>query len=769
MPSTSITHTTIGVWDLYEQDKSEPKAVPSVVHNLPYVWRMLTDIASIRECWIPFAAYLVIEIVSALVPALSLSYSGQLLDIVHTAVEHRTVDTRLLVKATLGRFACRLASGLLRHAQQKVTRPLLQRIKTYYSVHIFGAFVRLDVPTFDDPAVQRQIEDAVPSNSHTNSAFLAVTGTVKIITTALELSSQLFVLLDIFNGDPDNLLIALLNVAYAYTQWYGGTKNYISQGQGVWAATTTDTDYIRSEGLKRAVADPIHRKEIVAAGIAPVLLAQYREAVSRISDRAGDFYSVVDDYKRNRALPIKEIFQELLHGLPLIVFTLRAVQQPTSIPVSLASFNLITSQATSFTYTAITLYDSTGSITQRLTAVRHLYDVAKIPNRIQVRLPPAQEKEKVREGFQEPFVGDPDDETVGVPFPEDQRSLELGISVEFRRVSFKYPGSDIYALRNTSFKIERGQLCVIVGNNGSGKSTILKLIARLYDPSEGEIWINDRDIRTLRLADLRKAISVLFQDYTVFPLSIRDNIALGAPAPPSTTSSTSTSLPSPSPCASDLDKIQQAAQLGGASSFIARLPAGYDTYLDRPVQDYYSKRIEGGKDLLGRAAAAVDYEGVREAGGMGQAEGGGGVGFGGRGVSGGQKQRIALSRMFMRSVVADESVGLLLFDEPSASLDPTAEHGSSALLFSSLPTLLLKVNTHLLDRVCADLFERLRKLRGNKTMIFSSHRFGNLTRHADLILYMNDSVVLEEGTHEQLLRKNGEYARIWMLQAQAFL
>jgi ABC-type multidrug transport system fused ATPase/permease subunit len=112
------------------------------------------------------------------------------------------------------------------------------------------------------------------------------------------------------------------------------------------------------------------------------------------------------------------------------------------------------------------------------------------------------------------------------------------------------------------------------------------------------------------------------------------------------------------------------------------------------------------------------------------------------GLSGGQMQRIALSRTFMRSVVSEGGPGLLLFDEPSASLDPTAEH---------------------------DLFERLRQLRGNKTMIFSSHRFGNLTRHADLILYMNDSVVVEEGTHDQLLRQKGEYARIWMLQARAFI
>ncbi|KZP05201.1 P-loop containing nucleoside triphosphate hydrolase protein [Athelia psychrophila] len=96
----------------------------------------------------------------------------------------------------------------------------------------------------------------------------------------------------------------------------------------------------------------------------------------------------------------------------------------------------------------------------------------------------------------------------------------------------------------------------------------------------------------------------------------------------------------------------------------------------------------------------------------------------------------------MRTTTSEPKVGLLLFDEPSASLDPTAEH---------------------------DLFQRLRNLRGNKSMIFSSHRFGNLTRHADLILYMNDSVVVEEGTHDELLKRQGEYARIWGLQAQAFL
>ena len=136
----------------------------------------------------------------------------------------------------------------------------------------------------------------------------------------------------------------------------------------------------------------------------------------------------------------------------------------------------------------------------------------------------------------------------------------------------------------------------------------------------------------------------------------------------------------------------------------------------------------------------------------------------------------------MRSVVREDAkVGLLLFDEPSASLDPAAEHGELTLV------VLIPICTSLTDSCLPDLFDRLRELRGSKTMVFSSHRFGNLTRHSDLILYvessslsaladsvclgsyMNDSGIVESGTHAGLLDQEGEYARLWRLQAQAFI
>ncbi|KIK41834.1 hypothetical protein CY34DRAFT_805591 [Suillus luteus UH-Slu-Lm8-n1] len=297
------------------------------------------------------------------------------------------------------------------------------------------------------------------------------------------------------------------------------------------------------------------------------------------------------------------------------------------------------------------------------------------------------------------------------PFPEDRQSLRSGISIEFRNVSFQYPDAEKYALRNVSFKIGAGQLCVIVGTNGSGKSTILNLICRIYDPIEGTILIDNRDIKTLRLADLRTAMSILFQNFSHFPLSISENIGLGNPA-----------------LAHDNDKIREAARLGGAEEFIDELLDGFNSYLERPVGNHYAPLIEG---FMMASGLRTDFSVLN------------GLPTTFLGLSGGQRQRLAVSRTFMRSLASEteSSAGILLFDEPSASLDPLAEH---------------------------DLFERLRKLRGSKTMIFSTHRFGNLTRHADLILYM-DQCVQEQGTHDELMSKGGEYARMWNLQANAFI
>lgn len=125
------------------------------------------------------------------------------------------------------------------------------------------------------------------------------------------------------------------------------------------------------------------------------------------------------------------------------------MEQPIAIPLSLASLHLITQSTNTFSYTVFSLYDETGVITEKLSAVRLLYEIIKIPNRVKVEI-----SEKANFGV------DYDETSLGIPFPEVQRSLNWGISIEFKHVSFKYPGSDTHALRDISFRIEKGQLCV---------------------------------------------------------------------------------------------------------------------------------------------------------------------------------------------------------------------------------------------------------------------------------------------------------------------
>jgi ABC-type multidrug transport system fused ATPase/permease subunit len=130
-------------------------------------------------------------------------------------------------------------------------------------------------------------------------------------------------------------------------------------------------------------------------------------------------------------------------------------------------------------------------------------------------------------------------------------------------------------------------------------------------------------------------------------------------------------------------------------------------------------------------------------------------------LSGGQKQKIAVARTITRVSSDRDRVGLLLFDEPSASMDPIAEYGEP-LSISIVPK-----HSGLIEPL--ELFETLRTIRKGKTMIFSTHRYGNLVQHASQIIFMKDSRVVESGTHSELIQLDGGYAKMWKLQAQAFL
>ena len=174
--------------------------------------------------------------------------------------------------------------------------------------------------------------------------------------------------------------------------------------------------------------------------------------------------------------------------------------------------------------------------------------------------------------------------------------------IEFRHVSFKYPGADTYVLQDINFFIRPAERIALVGLNGAGKTTLIKLLTRLYDPTEGQILMDGVDLRDFDLTSLNQRFGVIFQDFVRYQFSVKENIGFGQIDQ-----------------LDNMERIQDSANRGGAAPIIEKMPLGYDTVLGR--------RWESGIEL-----------------------------------SGGEWQKIALSRAFMRDaevLVLDEPTSAL--------------------------------------------------------------------------------------------------------------
>ena len=216
-----------------------------------------------------------------------------------------------------------------------------------------------------------------------------------------------------------------------------------------------------------------------------------------------------------------------------------------------------------------------------------------------------------------------------------------------------------------SFSVAAGEVIGIVGRSGSGKSTIAKLIQRLYVPERGRILVDGVDLAQVDPAWLRRQVGVVLQENFLFNSSVRDNIALADPG-------------------LAMEQVIQAAKLAGAHEFILELPDGYDTI----------------------------------------------VGEHGCSLSGGQRQRIAIAR----ALVANPRI--LIFDEATSALD----YESEAVIQQNMV------------QICQ-----------GRTVFIIAHRLSTV-RPAHRIYVVEKGEIVEKGSHEELLRVNGFYARLCKLQ-----
>lgn len=239
-------------------------------------------------------------------------------------------------------------------------------------------------------------------------------------------------------------------------------------------------------------------------------------------------------------------------------------------------------------------------------------------------------------------------------------------TLEFKHVTFAYPDSPVTILNDVNFKIDQGKHYAFVGENGAGKTTVLKLITGQYLNYEGEIVLNGKELKDFSMAELKAIFSIAYQDFARYQVSIKDNILLG----------TNCYLND-----EDLFTLIKDFEL---TDLISKLSKGIETSLGKITDD--------GVDL-----------------------------------SGGQWQKIALAR------AAVSSAPVKILDEPTAALDPISE---------------------------SKLYELFETMMTDKTSLFISHRLGSI-KLADNILVFDNGTVVEQGTHNKLIAKNGKYAKMY--------
>ncbi|PVY95340.1 ATP-binding cassette subfamily B protein [Ezakiella coagulans] len=245
-----------------------------------------------------------------------------------------------------------------------------------------------------------------------------------------------------------------------------------------------------------------------------------------------------------------------------------------------------------------------------------------------------------------------------IRLPEDKTSIE------FKNVSFKYPGEEDYALKNISFKLENGKSLALVGKTGSSKSTILKLIFREYLPNEGEVLIDNHPIENIRINDLSEKTGYVPQDNFLFSESLRENIAFSYEKD------------------YDVDEVYEAAKKSGVYNDIMDFKNDFDT--------------------------VIGERGVT--------------------LSGGQKQRVSIARALIKKP------SLLVLDDSLSAVDTNTE----------------KSILDALDKIHA-------------TEVIIAHRISTI-KSCDEIIFLEAGHIKERGTHDELVKLDGEYNKMYQNQ-----
>ncbi len=577
--------------------------------------------------WASTLAIAVLTLIQSLIPILQLWIAKRIIDRLVAGlavpVATRAPDWANAIWVNVGLEAAILIGGLLLGLALGHARNILQEHLVYeVQLRVLSQAATLDMAVYESPTYYDHLARAQEEARH---------GPIQLLGALLLLGQATFTLLSMVSVivlyQPWIVPLLLLTTIPSFAlMLHYGEKRFV-------LFNTRTPDGRRAEYLSTALASDIYAKEIRVWGLTDYFLNQIRALRGRFR---------AENIALSREQATATVGGELLS-------TLGYYSAYVSVIIGAVTGRL--------TIGDLTLYAGVFSRSQSLfeetmRAIAAVYELQLFIENLAVFLD------------LKPTLTTPD------PLP----MTPLSRGIEVKNLSFRYPDTEAWVLRDLSFTIGAGECVAVVGTNGAGKTTLVKCLLRLYDPDGGAIQADGHDLRRLDVEAWRSQVGVVFQDYARYQLPVRENIGVG-----------NLNL------LYDDDAIRHAAQHAGIAPVLEALPEGYDTPLGR--------QFVGGVEL-----------------------------------SLGQWQRVALARALLRDAP------FLILDEPTAAMDAQAEY---------------------------DLYRHFREMARGRMTLLISHRFSTV-RMADRILVLEDGHIIEEGTHDDLLARNGRYANLFNLQAESY-
>ena len=510
------------------------------------------------------ASMLILRFARAFVPIATFWVGKLILDTVLAArAGHATYA--LLWKYVAFEIAIVLTGEVLARASSLIESLLSDLFSNDMSVKLMQHAATLDLAQFEDPTFY----------DHLERARRQTVGRIALLTQAVSMSQDAVTLLTLGGAlvaySPWMLLLLVLAVLPSFL----GETHFAALGYSLlfrWTPERRQLDYLRYVGASDKTA-----KEVQMFGLAPWLTERYRILAQRFYDENKKL-----SIRRGIVSALLSILGTIGYYAAYVVILIRAVRgdiTPGTLVFLSASFARGRDTSQGILLSASNVYEQALYLRDLFVFLDMRPSIASQPDARPVPKP-------IRDGF------------------------------VFENVSFRYPGSDRWAVRNVNFSLHPGERVALVGENGAGKTTLTKLLARLYEPTEGRILLDGVDLREYDLNDLRHAIGVIFQDFVRYDMRFDENIGVGEIESVRDALELNNGVP---------ESIQIAATNSLAASLLPRFERGYQQMLGR--------RFEEGVDL-----------------------------------SGGEWQKIALARAYLRDAQ------VLILDEPTAALDARAEY-----------------------------------------------------------------------------------------------